>query len=319
MDFTLSEDQSAIATALDKLAEAFALVPAEFHKFALVNDKLENELEEGQYFDIGAIPELGALSAALAVERLARLPYTCETALSMIVRPMLDMELPRPFSVVEKGVDGNWRAGRFLPVAKTVLMVDGGSSLGKGGVGIAHPTPDQIEALPESLYAYPMGRFKVVPDIKPLSAEDAAKVKTWLRVACASEIAGLLQAAIDATVEHISVRKQFGRPLGTFQALRHRMAECAVLAGGVRWLARKAAWSGDAGDAAVAALYAQDSATRVIYDVHQMMGAMGMTLEMSLHLWTYRMKALIGEQGGRAGQALVVAEHCFSDSSVNAA
>ncbi len=90
------------------------------------------------------------------------------------------------------------------------------------------------------------------------------------------------------------------------------MAECAVLAGGVRWLARKAAWSGDAGDAAVAALYAQDSATRIIYDVHQMMGAMGMTLEMSLHLWAYRMKALISEQGGRAGQATVVAEHCFN-------
>jgi hypothetical protein len=99
MDFTLSEDQSAIQSALDKLAEEFALVPAEFHRFALVGDKLENELEEGQYFDIGAIPELGALSAALAVERLARLPYTCETALSMIVRPMLDMALPRPFSV----------------------------------------------------------------------------------------------------------------------------------------------------------------------------------------------------------------------------
>lgn len=300
MDFTLNEDQSAIESALDKLAEEFALVPAEFHKFALINDKLENELEEGQYFDIGAIPELGALSAALAVERLARLPYTCETALSMIVRPMLDMELPRPFSVVENG-----RPGRFLATAKTVIVIDGDN------VGIAHPTPDQVEALPDSLYAYPMGRFKVKPDVKLLSAEDAAKVKIWLRVACAAEMAGLLKAAIDATVEHISVRKQFGRPLGTFQALRHRMAECAVLAGGVRWLARKAAWSGDAGDAAVAALYAQDSATRVIYDVHQMMGAMGMTLEMSLHLWTYRMKALLGEQGGRAGQATVVAQYCF--------
>ena len=120
-----------------------------------------------------------------------------------------------------------------------------------------------------------------------------------------------MQAAIDATVEHLGVRKQFGRPLGTFQALRHRMAECAVLAGGVRWLALKAAWTGDAGDAALAALHAQDSATRVIYDVHQMMGAMGMTLEMSLHLWTYRMKALLSELGGRGGQASAVAAHCF--------
>lgn len=300
MDFTLSEDQSAIQGALDKLAEEFALVPAEFHKFALFGDKLEKELEEGQYFDIAAIPELGALSAALAVERLARLPYTVETALSMIVRPMLDMELPRPFSVVENG-----RPGRYLSTAKTVIVINGDD------VGITHPADGDVEALPESLYAYPMGRFIRQPVVKPLSAEDGAKVKTWLRVALAAEMTGLLQGAIDATVEHISVRKQFGRPLGTFQALRHRMAECAVLTGGVRLLARKAAWSGDAGDAAVAALYAQDSATRVIYDVHQMMGAMGMTLEMSLHLWTYRMKALLSELGGRAGQATVVAEKCF--------
>ena len=42
-----------------------------------------------------------------------------------------------------------------------------------------------------------------------------------------------------------------------------------------------------------------------------MMGAMGMTLEMSLHLWTYRMKALLSELGGRGGQASAVAAHCF--------
>jgi hypothetical protein len=300
MDFTLNSDQSAIADALDKLAAQFSTVPTEFHGFALPGDELERQLEEGQYFDIAAIPELGALSAALAVERLARLPCTAETALSMLVRPQLDVELPRPFAVVENG-----RPGRFLVGARTVIVIDGDT------VGIAHPAPDQVEPV-ESLYAYPMGRLTGSPAVEPLSADDAAKVRTWLRVACAAEIAGLLQAAIDATVEHLSVRKQFGRPLGTFQALRHRMAECAVLAGGVRWLALKAAWTGDAGDAALAALHAQDSATRVIYDVHQMMGAMGMTLEMSLHLWTYRMKALLSELGGRGGQAAAVAAHCFT-------
>ena len=300
MDFTLNSDQSAIADALDKLATQFATVPTEFHGFALVGAELERQLEEGQYFDIAAIPELGALSAALAVERLARLPCTAETALSMLVRPQLDVELPRPFAVVENG-----RPGRFLVGAATVIVIDGDD------VGIAHPAPDQVEPV-ESLYAYPMGRLTGSPAVAPLSADDAAKVRTWLRVACAAEIAGLLQAAIDATVEHLSVRKQFGRPLGTFQALRHRMAECAVLAGGVRWLALKAAWTGDAGDAALAALHAQDSATRVIYDVHQMMGAMGMTLEMSLHLWTYRMKALLSELDGRGGQAAAVTAHCFT-------
>jgi hypothetical protein len=299
MDFTLNSDQSAIADALDKLAAQFTTVPTEFHGFALVGEELERELEAGQYFDIAAIPELGTLSAALAVERLARLPCTAEIALSMLLRPQLDIELPRPFALVENG-----RPGRFLVGAGTVIVIDGEN------IGIAHPAPDEVAPV-ESLYAYPMGRLTGRPAVRPLAADEAATVRTWLRVACAAEIAGLLQAAIDATVEHLGVRKQFGRPLGTFQALRHRMAECAVLAGGVRWLALKAAWTGDAGDAALAALHAQDSATRVIYDVHQMMGAMGMTLEMSLHLWTYRMKALLSELGGRGGQARAVAAYCF--------
>lgn len=299
MDFTLNDDQTAVASAIDKIAAQFEEVATDFHGFALASEALDRELEDGQYFEIAAIPEMGPLSAALAVERLARLPYTAEIALSMLVRPQIDIELPRPFAVVENG-----RPGRFVASAGTLIVIDGDS------VGIARPAADDVEEV-ESLYAYPMGRLTGSPEITSLSDEEAANVRTWLRIACAAEMAGLLQAAIDATVEHLSVRKQFGRPLGTFQALRHRMAECAVLAGGVRHLALRAAWSGDAGDAALAALHAQDSATRVCYDVHQMTGAMGMTLEMSLHLWTYRMKALLSELGGSGGQAVAVAEHCF--------
>lgn len=300
MDLTLNEDQLAVEGAIDKLAGDFASSPVDFHGFALVSDELDQELEQNGYFEIAAMPEMGALSAAVAVERLARLPYTAEVALSMLVRPHLDIELPRPFGVIENG-----RPGRFAAAAKTLIVIDGDS------VGVAHPQAGDVEAMPDSLFAYPMGKLVGTPEVKTLPAEQAEAVRTWLRVANAAEMAGLLQAALDATVEHVSVRKQFGRPIGTFQALRHRLSECAVLAGGVRWLALKAAWSGDAGDAALAALHAQESATRVIYDMHQMSGAMGMTLEMDLHLWTYRMKALISELGGRAGQAVAVGKYCF--------
>lgn len=300
MDLTLNEDQLAVEGAIDKLAQQFSSSPVDFHGFALVSEELDQELEQNGYFEIATMPEMGALSAAVAVERLARLPYTAEVALSMLLRPHLDIELPRPFAVIENG-----KPGRFVVGAKTLIIIDGES------VGIAHPEASDVQALPDSLFAYPMGRLVGTPEVKSLSAEQAQAVRTWLRVANAAEMAGLLQAALDATVEHVSVRKQFGRPIGTFQALRHRLSECAVLTGGVRWLALKAAWSGDAGDAALAALHAQDSATRVIYDMHQMSGAMGMTLEMDLHLWTYRMKALISELGGRAGQAQAVGKYCF--------
>jgi hypothetical protein len=302
MDFTLTSDQTALADAIDRIALQFDAKPTDFHGFALSGAALEHELAEGEYFDIALIPEFGPLTAALAVERLARSAFAAEAALSMLVRPQLPGEWPRPVAVIENG-----RPGRFAATAKTLIVIDGER------ISLAQPAAGDVEAV-ESLYAYPMGRLIGSPALTPLSAADAAAVRKWIRVALAAEAAGLIQAAIDSTVEHLSVRKQFGRPLGTFQALRHRMAECAVLAGGVRLLARKAAFSGDDGDAALAALHAQDSGTRIVYEMHQMLGAMGMTLEHPLHLWTYRLKALLSELGGRGGQAQAVATHCFGSS-----
>ncbi len=218
----------------------------------------------------------------------------------MLVRPQLPGEWPRPLALIENG-----RPGRFVVAARTILVIDGGT------LGLVQPAANDVEPV-ESLFAYPMGTLKTGAKQRQLSNEEAAKVRKWLRIALAAEASGLLHAAIASTVEHLTLRKQFGRPLGTFQALRHRMAECAVLAGGVRWLALKAAATADEGDAAMAAMHAQESATRVIYDVHQMLAAMGMTLEHPLHLWTYRLKALLSELGGRGGQAKAVARHCFA-------
>ncbi len=302
MDFELTSDQEALVSAIDKLAQGFETKPTEFHGFALVSPELEHELTEGQYFDIAQIPELGPLAAAMAVERLARLPCTGEIALSMLLRPQLRKELPRPFGLIENG-----RPGRFVASARTVVVIDGET------VSIAQPAASEVEPV-DSLLAYPMGRMREAVKLTRLSDEEAAGARKWLRIALAAEASGLLQAAVASAVEHLTLRKQFGRPLGAFQALRHRMAECAVLAGGVRWLALKAAGTAEEADAALAALHAQESATRVAYEVHQMLGAMGMTLEHPLHLWTYRLKALVAELGGRGGQALAVARHCFGAS-----
>ena len=303
MNFELTADQEALVSAIDKLARRFEMKPTEFHGFALAGHELERELEEGGYFDIAQVPELGPLAAALAVERLARLPYAAEAALSMLVRPHLPGEWPRPLALIEHG-----RPGRFVVAARTVIVIDGES------MAVARPNEGEVEPV-DSLFAYPMGNLRAGAGgrTKPttLSEKDAATVRKWLRIALAAEASGLLHAAIASAVEHLTLRKQFGRPLGTFQALRHRMAECTVLAGGVRWLALKAAATADEGDAALAAMHAQNSATRVVYDVHQMLAAMGMTLEHPLHLWTYRLKALLSESGGRGGQAQAVAEYCF--------
>jgi Acyl-CoA dehydrogenase, C-terminal domain len=301
MQFTLTADQRSLATALEGLAAQFKDKPIEFRGFALASAALEEQLAEAEFFDVATTAGLGPVAAAWSVERLARLPFAAEVALSMMVRPHLpDRQWPRPIALVENG-----RPGRFVASAKTVLIAEGER------LSAAVVSPRDVEAV-DSIFAYPLGRLKRSPDAVQLAAADMLEIRKWLRIALASEAAGLIQAAIDSTVEHLSARKQFGRPLGSFQALRHRIAECAVLAGGVKWLALKAASTAADGDAALAAFHAQESATRVVYDLHQMLGAMGMTLEHPLHLWTYRLKVLLSELGGRSAQANAVARHCFA-------
>ncbi|HKP60711.1 MAG TPA: acyl-CoA dehydrogenase family protein [Polyangiales bacterium] len=301
MDFTLTADQASLAAALDGLAAQFQAKPIEFRGFALVSEVLERRLAEAEFFDIAATPGLGPVAAALSVERLARLPYSAEVALSMLVRPhVMGGRLPRPLAFVARG-----RPGRFVAGAKSVLIADGDE------LGVAELSSADVQPV-ESIYAYPMGKLTRIVEATRLSASEAAEARKWLRIALAAEAAGLIQAAIDSTVEHLTMRKQFGRPLGSFQALRHRMAECAVLAGGVKLLALKAASTATESDAALAAFHAQESGSRIAYDLHQFLGAMGMTLEHPLHLWTYRLKLLLSELGGQCAQAHAVVQHCFA-------
>ena len=302
MDFAPNEDQIALNSALDKLAAQFSSPPTDFRAFALSDKNLEAQLSEGGFFEAAAIPELGPVSAAMMIERLARLPYCSESALSMLLQHQLGEQWPRPYAIVENG-----NPGRFVAQANTLIIIDGEK------VGLAKASPEITEYV-DSLYAYPMGKLNQSLVFTPLPEAQAENIRKWIRVALAAETAGLLQAALESTTEHLTIRKQFGRPLGSFQAVQHRMSECTVLARGVKLLAFKAAATESDADAALAALHAQDSATRVVYDLHQFVGAMGMTLEFPLHLWTYRLKALLSELGGRGGQAQAVADHCFSQN-----
>src|SRR3546814_4697873 len=89
MDFTLTDDQSALVDAIDRLAQSFNEKPIDFHGFALSGTALEAALIDGEYFDIAQIPEYGPTAASLAVARLAQSPFAVEAALSMLLRSQL--------------------------------------------------------------------------------------------------------------------------------------------------------------------------------------------------------------------------------------
>jgi Acyl-CoA dehydrogenase, C-terminal domain len=303
VDLSLNPDQIAILDALDSLAKPYLDVPIGDHSCALVSAQLDRDLAEGGFLDVAFDPDLGTVTAAIIVERLARLPYATEAAMSALVRPLLGDGVAGPICIVEAGRKSPLL--RFLREGATVVVV---------GDEVRSFTPSalQLRAEPESLYGYPVATLlecapTVLHDCSP------ADIRTRWRIALAAESAGLLAAALQSVVDHVSGREQFGRAIATFQAVRHRLAEAQVRTNGVYWLAMKAAATLDAGDAALAALHAQETAKACVYDFHQFLGAMGMTLEHPLHLWTYRLKALSSELGGRGSNALASAEALWGD------
>src|SRR3546814_18048930 len=110
------------------------------------------------------------------------------------------------------------------------------------------------------------------------------RISDWSADVCSSDL--------------VKQRQVFGRPVGSFQAVQHRLAADAAKCRGTYWLAMKAAWSGSALDAVLAALHAQRAIAQVNYDVHQFNGALGMTLAHALHLWTFRLRWPVGALGG---------------------
>jgi alkylation response protein AidB-like acyl-CoA dehydrogenase len=108
---------------------------------------------------------------------------------------------------------------------------------------------------------------------------------------------GAAHGALDLSVQHARDRHQFGRPIGSFQAVAHRCADMASEIDACRLLAHRAAWSlsedrVDADFAVRSALgYAKDALRRVAMHAHQVHGAIGFSSEHDLHLFTRRIKS----------------------------
>jgi len=129
----------------------------------------------------------------------------------------------------------------------------------------------------------------------------ASLLESLLRRAavCASaEMLGAARRCLDMSVEYVKVREQFGQPIGSFQAIRHRCAEMLLEAENAHAAVYYAAWALTAGaeDAAVASSicksYVNEAARRVCGDAIQVHGGIGFTWEYDLHLYMKRAKAL---------------------------
>jgi alkylation response protein AidB-like acyl-CoA dehydrogenase len=122
-------------------------------------------------------------------------------------------------------------------------------------------------------------------------------------VAAAAEMLGAARRCLDMSVSYAKVREQFGQPIGSFQAIRHKCAEMLLEVENSHAATYYAAWALDAGaaDAALAAsvakAYVNDASRKVCGEAIQVHGGIGFTWEYDLHLYFKRAKALEVQYG----------------------
>ncbi len=305
MDFELDEDQRSVLDAVGQLLERHA-GPARAIELAAkggYDAELEAALEEAGF--LGLFAESGALEAALLTEAVARAAGVAAIGAATLVIPGVreagglgGREASGPVALAWRPEAGSGRPVRFAAHARQVLFAS------EEAMRIATIRPGSVEPV-RSSFGYPFGMVssEIHAESEGLAGESGALLRWW-RVALACEVAGSARGALDATLEHVKQRRQFGRALGSFQGLQHRLAHLAVRVEGTRWLALEAAdatGARAAEAAAVAAAYASETAKAVFDETHQFCGAMGFTREHDLHVFSMRLQALRLELGGAAG------------------
>ena len=109
---------------------------------------------------------------------------------------------------------------------------------------------------------------------------------------------GASRRCLDMSVEYAKVREQFGQPIGSFQAIRHKCAEMLMEVENSHAAVYYAAWSLEHGaedgalSASIAKAYVSDAARKVCGEAIQVHGGIGFTWEYDLHLYFKRAKAL---------------------------
>ena len=119
----------------------------------------------------------------------------------------------------------------------------------------------------------------------------------WATAALCAEMVGGVQKVLEASTEYAKTRQQFGKPIGIYQAVSHKIADMLVLSESGRSATYYAAWAvdADAPDRALASsmakAYVSDAYRKVAGDGIQVHGGIGFTWEHDMHLYFKRAKS----------------------------
>ncbi|MBI2889702.1 MAG: acyl-CoA/acyl-ACP dehydrogenase [Nitrospirae bacterium] len=130
-------------------------------------------------------------------------------------------------------------------------------------------------------------------------------VQTRASVLAAAYLLGMSERALEFAVEHAKQREQFGRPIGSFQAVQHLVADIRVKIEGLRLLVYEASWAISTGRAAprlaaMAKFWANATAYTATKNAHQVLAGYGVMAETNLQLYYRRAKGWMINKGAGA-------------------
>ena len=312
MRFTLSDDQQEIKrTAHDLLANRSTMAKVrEAAEAGTYDDALTRELGELGWPGIAVSEEhggqgLGIVELAVLLEELgyacAPVPFLGSALAALAIEHAGSAEqqqrwLPGLASGELRGALG--AADSLIPDAPgadLVVVVD-------AAAGSAH-VADGVEEV-ESVD--PTRRHGRASGSGETLEGDVVGALDRALIAVSAELVGVCQRALDMAVEYVKERKQFGVPVGTFQAVHHTAAQMLLDTEGGRAATYYAAWAADAEPerlpmaAAMAKAWTSDAGRSVTGSAIQLHGGIGFTWEADVH-WLYKRAQLDSALLGSAG------------------
>ncbi|GAY18904.1 acyl-CoA dehydrogenase family protein [Mycobacterium sp. shizuoka-1] len=217
----------------------------------------------------------------------------------------------------DQAKDGSWRltgTADFVTDADTadLIVVTGFDKTGKTVGFVVRLSNPGVTLRPLALmggHHAAVVRFDDVPVDEVLAGGDSPGRDELRRVANAAvalaslDLVGVGEAVLERTVRYTTLRHQFGRPIASFQAAQHVVADMHIAVSAARLAAQSAVHALGQGRAAVretaiARIQSATAAKWATLDAHQLHGGMGYVMETDLYLWSERARVLSTLGGG---------------------
>jgi len=310
MNFDFTDDQQAIKrTAHDLIADRFKMERVrELAEAGKYDDEAWKELCELGWPGIFIDEEhggqgLGVVELIILMEELgyalAPVPFLSNAAAGLMIQAAGSDEQKQRW--LPGIASGEARAAAGLVRGDEAKLVPDGDSAelivlcGEGGVSVVSRSDADVEpvATMDSTRRYARVRAS---GGEALEGEPGPGIGAGL-LAVSAELTGVAQHAMEMAVEYARDRKQFGRAIGSYQAVSHRCAQMLLETEGARSATYWGAWTADAEPeslelaASMAKAYASDAGWRVCSSSLQVHGGIGFTWEHDLHFFLKRAQA----------------------------